>query len=161
MNFLDHAPREDAKHRFEVKNVPGELFGRGADFWRAAARRHRYRFDGSGYKLAKRLGNNISSSRFRIGSASLPGNSSLKQLAGVRADASVNTLQRWQKAGGGQGRGFSLRIMVFRDSVFQVSRLLFAAPALDGGRMYGRTQFLSGMPGNGDYADIKRAEWSA
>lgn len=129
-------PREDAKHRFEVKTSQGNFSGETLILACGSKAAPGTGSDGSGYKLAKRLGHHIIKPLPALVQLRCP-EKFFKQLAGVRADASVILYQRWQKAGGGQGRGAAYGLWYFGDSGFPGQPLCGRARSTRDG-MYGR-----------------------
>ena len=81
-------PREDAKHRFEVKTSQGNFSGETLILACGSKAAPGTGSDGSGYKLAKRLGHHIIKPLPALVQLRCP-EKFFKQLAGVRADASV------------------------------------------------------------------------
>ena len=81
-------PREDAKHRFEVKTSQGSFSGEALILACGSKAAPGTGSDGSGYKLAKRLGHHIIKPLPALVQLRCQGNY-YKQLSGIRTDAEL------------------------------------------------------------------------
>ena len=124
-------PREDAKHRFEVKTSQGNFSGETLILACGSKAAPGTGSDGSGYKLAKRLGHHIIKPLPALVQLRCP-EKFFKQLAGVRADASVILYSDGRKLAEDKGEVQLTDYGISGIPVFQVSR--FAARALDEGQ---------------------------
>lgn len=124
-------PREDAKHRFEVKTSQGSFSSETLILACGSKAAPGTGSDGSGYKLAKRLGHHIIKPLPALVQLRCP-EKFFKQLAGVRADASVILYSDGRKLAEDKGEVQLTDYGISGIPVFQVSR--FAARALDEGR---------------------------
>ena len=124
-------PREDAKHRFEVKTSQGSFSGETLILACGSKAAPGTGSDGSGYKLAKRLGHHIIKPLPALVQLRCP-EKFFKQLAGVRADASVILYSDGRKLAEDKGEVQLTDYGISGIPVFQVSR--FAARALDEGQ---------------------------
>ncbi len=124
-------PRDDAKHRFEVKTSQGSFSGETLILACGSKAAPGTGSDGSGYKLAKRLGHHIIKPLPALVQLRCP-EKFFKQLAGVRADASVILYSDGRKLAEDKGEVQLTDYGISGIPVFQVSR--FAARALDEGR---------------------------
>lgn len=124
-------PRENAKHRFEVKTSQGTFSGDALILACGSKAASGTGSDGSGYKLAKRLGHHIIKPLPALVQLRCP-EKFFKQIAGVRADASVTLYGDGRKLAEDQGEVQLTDYGISGIPVFQVSR--YAARALDEGQ---------------------------
>ena len=114
-------PREDAKHRFEVKTSQGSFSGETLILACGSKAAPGTGSDGSGYKLAKRLGHHIIKPLPALVQLRCP-EKFFKQLAGVRADASVILYSDGRKLAEDKGEVQLTDYGISGIPVFQVSR---------------------------------------
>ena len=114
-------PREDAKHRFEVKTSQGSFSGEALILACGSKAAPGTGSDGSGYKLAKRLGHHIIKPLPALVQLRCP-EKFFKQLAGVRADASVILYSDGRKLAEDKGEVQLTDYGISGIPVFQISR---------------------------------------
>ena len=114
-------PREDAKHRFEVKTSQGSFSSETLILACGSKAAPGTGSDGSGYKLAKRLGHHIIKPLPALVQLRCP-EKFFKQLAGVRADASVILYSDGRKLAEDKGEVQLTDYGISGIPVFQISR---------------------------------------
>lgn len=124
-------PQKNEEYRFEVKTSQGIFYGDALVLACGSKAAPGTGSDGSGYKLAKRLGHHIIKPLPALVQLCCP-EKFFKQIAGVRADASVTLYSDGRKLAEDKGEVQLTDYGISGIPVFQVSR--FAARALDEGR---------------------------
>ena len=140
-------PREDAKHRFEVKTSQGSFSGETLILACGSKAAPGTGSDGSGYKLAKRLGHHIIKPLPALVQLRCP-EKFFKQLAGVRADASVILYSDGRKLAEDKGEVQLTDYGISGIPVFQISR--YAARGL-----YEKKEVFAELDFMPDFGDVE------
>ena len=140
-------PREDVKRRFEVKTSQGSFSGETLILACGSKAAPGTGSDGSGYKLAKRLGHHIIKPLPALVQLRCP-EKFFKQLAGVRADASVILYSDGRKLAEDKGEVQLTDYGISGIPVFQISR--YAARGL-----YEKKEVFAELDFMPDFGDVE------